>query len=325
MSQIVRVFISQVHSPLLDPLTLDQLRILAVVADTGSFSAAARQLGRVQSAISQSMRTLETALGTAIFDRAGKIPTLNDAGRVILADARRLIEGAGALKARAESINSDIEPELTLAVDAIFPVEVLAGSLKDLARQFPDLPVTLYTEGLSDAEQRLRDGTARLALYVPFGDVADNRDMEYLVRIPTVAVVAADHPLAAIEGPLGRDVLEREVQLVLTDRTSIADGLSGGIISHRKWRFADLTTRLEFLLAGFGWCRRMPTHMVREHIASGRLKVLDLKEQSGPDLAIHIVYVRGRPPGRAGRWLIDHLRKELQDCVGCGEEMVDSV
>ena len=306
---------------MLDPLTLDQLRILAAVADTGSFSAAARQLGRVQSAVSQSIRTLESALGTAIFDRDGKVPILNDAGRVILADARRLIDGALALKARAERINADIEPELTLAVDAIFPVKVLAHALKDLAREFPDLPVTLYTEGLSDAEQRLRDGTARLALYVPFSNVGDNREMEYLVGIPTVSVVAADHPLAAIKGPIEREVLERELQLVLTERTSMADGPNGGMISHRKWRFADLTTRLEFLLAGYGWCRRMPTHMVRDHIAAGRLKVLELREPIGPDLAIHIVYVRGRPPGRAGRWLIDHLRKDLLDCVGCGEEM----
>ena len=93
------------------------------------------------------------------------------------------------------------------------------------------------------------------------------------------------------------------------------------MISHRKWRFADLTTRLEFLLAGFGWCRRMPTHLVRDHIAAGRLKVLELTEPIGSDLAIHIVSVRGRPPGRAGRWLIEHLRKDLVDCIGCGQEM----
>jgi DNA-binding transcriptional LysR family regulator len=44
---------------MLDPLTLDQLRILIAVAETGSFSAAARRLGRVQSAVSQSIQWLE--------------------------------------------------------------------------------------------------------------------------------------------------------------------------------------------------------------------------------------------------------------------------
>ena len=86
---------------MLDSLTLDQLRVLVAVAETGSFSAAARKLGRVQSAISQSVQSLENALGTTLFDRAGKVPKLNDAGQVILTDARRLLgeapdpEGAG--------------------------------------------------------------------------------------------------------------------------------------------------------------------------------------------------------------------------------------
>lgn len=299
---------------MLDSLTLDQLRAMVAVVENGSFSAAARKLGRVQSAISQSIQAMETALGTPVFDRRGKVPVLNDAGRVILADARRLLDGAGALKARAESIASDVEAELTLAVDAIFPVEVLTDSLRDLEATFPNLPVTLYTEGLGGAEQRLRDGTAKLALYVPFGNIAENREMEYLISVPRVPVVAADHPLAGIEGPLGRDALEQAVQLVLTDRTTVSQGVVGGIISHRNWRFADLTTRLEFLLAGFGWCY-MPVHMVRDHIAAGRLKVLELKEKSGLEFAVHIVHERGRAPGRAGRWLIDRIRDRLTVCL----------
>ena len=48
---------------MIDSLTLDQMRVLVAVADAGSFSAAARKLGRVQSAISQSIQTLETTLG----------------------------------------------------------------------------------------------------------------------------------------------------------------------------------------------------------------------------------------------------------------------
>lgn len=302
---------------MLDPLTLDQLRVLVAVAETGSFSAAARKLGRVQSAVSQSVQALETALGMRLFDRDGKVPRLNEAGQVILQDARRLIDGAATLKARAESIALDIEPELTLAVDAIFPVSVLTDSLKDLAAEFPNLPVTLYTEGLGGAEQRLRDGAARLALYVPFANIAENRETENLVTIPTVPVVAAGHPLAGLKGPLGRDALEGAVQLVLTDRTPVSAGLSHGIISHRTWRFADLTTRLDFLLAGFGWCN-MPTHMVRDHVEAGRLKVLDLKEKSGPTFAVHVIHERGRPPGRAGRWLIDRIRQRLPECIGKG-------
>ena len=88
--------------------------------------------------------------------------------------------------------------------------------------------------------------------------------------------------------------------------------MSGGVISPRLWRFVDLHSRLDYLLAGFGW-GNMPLHLVEEFIAAGRLKPLDLKQNSGHlvSVPIHVVHEPGRPPGRAGQWLIDDLRKRL--------------
>ena len=307
---------------MLDPLTLDQLRALVAVAEEGSFSGAARRLKRVQSAISQSVQALEIALGTPLFDRSGRVPVLNETGQVILADARRVLEDTRALKARAESILLDTEPELTLAVDAIFPIEVMTSCLKELTEHFPDLPVTLFTEGLGGAEQRLREGAARLALYVPFGNIAENRETEYLVTIPMVPVVSADHPLASIDEPLRRDHLEDALQLVLTERSRASSGYGGGVISRRTWRFADQATRYSFLLAGFGWCY-MPHHMVRNDLSAGRLVRLMLKEVPTRSFAVHVVHERGRAPGRAGRWLIDRLRQRLKVCVDQGIDEIE--
>ena len=295
---------------MLDALTLDQLRAFIAVAEEGSFSAAGRRLGRVQSAVSQSVQTLESVLGTKLFDRQGRTPKLTEAGRVMLRDSRHLIAGADTLRARADSIASDVEPELSLAVDAMFPNKILMASLKALSETFPCLPVSLFTEGLGAPEQRLRDGVARLAIYCLFTTGAQDLESEYLTSIPLVPVVAAHHPLAAVEGQVTRDDLEPEVQLVLTDRTSLSSAMRGGIISHRLWRFADLHTRMEYLLAGFGWCN-MPAHLVEEHIAGGRLKRLHLKEQDGASFPVHVVHVRGTTPGRAGRWLVADLRKRL--------------
>lgn len=299
---------------MLDRLTLDQLRILVTVADTGSFSAAARQLGRVQSAISQSVQGLESALGISLFDREGKIPKLNDAGRVILAGARHMIDSAEMLKMRAESIAAEVEPELTLAVDAMFPMPVLTKSLRGLSEAFSCLPVTLFTEGLGGAEQRLREGAARLAFCLPLPSMAAEHVSEFLVDIPTVPVVAAGHPLAGLEGPIPRSRIEEEVQLVLTDRTPLTAGVGGSILSLRTWRFADLGTRLEFLVGGFGWCN-MPVHMVRQDIDVGRLKILEIAHSSPPKLPLHIVYPRGRPPGKAGRWLIEEIQHNMPLCA----------
>ena len=101
------------------------------------------------------------------------------------------------------------------------------------------------------------------------------------------------------------------MQLVLTDRTPLTQNFSGGIVSHHIWRFADLSTRLEFLLAGFGWCN-MPLHIVEKPIAEGKLKALQLAEQDPFQFRVHVLHMRGREIGRAGRWLIEDLRRSGQ-------------
>jgi DNA-binding transcriptional LysR family regulator len=300
---------------MIDALTLDQMRVLVAVADAGSFSAAARKLGRVQSAISQSIQTLEMILGLTLFDRSGKTPILTDAGRALVGDARALIAGAQAIRARAESMAQDVEPELTLAVDSLLPMPLLMESLKALRVAFPLLPASVFTEALGGAEQRLRDGAARLAIYTISPASPCDLVSEFMTRVAMWPVVAADHPLAALPQPLTREALEPHVQLVLTDRTPLTQNLSGGIVSRHIWRFADLTTRLDFLLAGFGWCN-MPSHMVSGHVQAGRLKRLRVAHQEEIALPLYVVHERGRAPGRAGRWLIADLRERMKTCPG---------
>ena len=76
-------------------------------------------------------------------------------------------------------------------------------------------------------------------------------------------VVAPDHPLAAIEGPIETHVLHQHVQLVLTDRSALTAGRDYGVLSGRTWRLADLGAKQSMLLAGLGW-GNMPAHLVED-------------------------------------------------------------
>jgi DNA-binding transcriptional LysR family regulator len=301
---------------MLDNLTLDQMRVLIAVAEEGSFSAAARRLGRVQSAVSQAMQTLEDNLRLSLFDRSAKTPALTEAGRVVLSDARQVVQRADALRTHAEAIAGGTEPGLALAVDALFPTDVLMGSLRALQQAFPNLPVTLLTEGLGATEQRLRDGQAHFAIYCILTTGAEDLEVDFLTHIAMVPVVATDHPLAQEPSPLSREVLEQQTQLVVTDRSSLAPNLKGGIYSTRIWRFADFATRLDYLLGGFGWCH-MPWHMVRGHIHAGRLKQLDIRQSEGMTMPIHVVRRKGTRFGPASRWFIDDLKIRLASWAPC--------
>ncbi len=299
---------------MIDPLTLDQMRVLVAVAETGSFSAAARKLGRVQSAVSQAVQSMETALALPLFDRTRKIPTLTEAGAAILEDARAVIARSRALQARARDIRDDLEPELTLAVETVFPMPVIIESLRALRSAFPGLPATLFTELLGGARECLMNGDARMAIYPILGAAPSDVNAEFLARVALAPFVSVDHPLALLGRPPTREDLEAHVQLVLTGRNAFAQSLKGGVVSPHLWRFVDQSVRLEFLLNGFGWCN-MPLHMVEEHVAAGRLKRLEvLYGEPPPAFPLFVVSPRARPLGRAGRWLVADLRERLKSC-----------
>lgn len=299
---------------MIDPLTLDQMRVLVAVAETGSFSAAARKLGRVQSAISQAVQTMEQALQLTLFDRSRKTPALTDIGAAVLEDARAVLARTRSMQARAHGMRGDLEPELTLAVESTFPIPLLMKSLEALRGAFPSLPATLFTEGLGGAQETLASGDARMAIYTIVGGAPPDVHAEFLARIALAPVAAADHPLARLGRPVRREDLEAHVQLVLTGRNTYAQSLRGGVVSPHVWRFVDQTTRLEFLLSGFGWCN-MPLHMVEEHVAAGRLARLDIQHgEPPPEFPLYVVSPRARPLGRAGRWLVADLRERLKSC-----------
>ncbi len=293
-------------------LTLDQLRVLTTIAETGSFSATGRTLGRAQSAISQAVATLEDAQGVTLFDRSGFRPVLTDVGRVLVAHANAVLASAARFEALAAGTREGIEPELAVAIDPLVPTSAFIDSLHALRGQFPFLPVSFSTEGLGGAERRLRRGDAALALCILLPSVPDDVAALPLLGIDLVPVVSQAHPLAGLDRPVTADDLAEHVQLVLSDPAA-PDGPSYGIIGTRAWRFVDLARRFDFLLAGLGWCR-MPEHLVAPFLAEGRLVALTIEgdpaRTTGP-LTIYAAHMRNRALGRAGSWLLHELQARL--------------
>ena len=293
-------------------LTLDQLRVLVTIADTGSFSATGRQLGRVQSAISQSVATLESVQGVILFDRSGHRPILTETGRVLVAQARQVLASAARFEAVAVGTRNGLEPELVIAIDPLVPSAPLIDSLAALNQRFPDLPVSFSTEGLGGSLRRLRNDTAAIGICLLLPAVPDDVSAYPLLRVRMRAVVAPGHPLAMLERPATRADLEPYIQLVLSDPVDPGSA-NYGLTGTRLWRFVDLGRRLDFLLGGFGWCR-MPDYLVDGLIAAGTLCALQIDDDPTPPegLTIYAALKRDRALGQAGRWLLDDLRGRLQ-------------
>src|SRR6202451_4859368 len=97
---------------MLDSLTLDQIQLFLTVADTGSFSKAAKRLNRAQSAVTYGIQKLEAQAGISLLDRTAYRPALTEAGRALLPRARRIAEEANAFRGKAGSLASGLAARL---------------------------------------------------------------------------------------------------------------------------------------------------------------------------------------------------------------------
>ncbi|NRR29336.1 LysR family transcriptional regulator [Oxalobacteraceae bacterium] len=294
---------------MLDGVSLDQLRTFIAAVDEGSFSAAARKLNRVQSAVSGWVSSLEEQIGVVLFDRSGRFPKLTAEGVLLLADARHIVSGVNTLKARAKLMAAGLEAELSVVVDVFFPTYAVSATVKAFAEKFPFTPLRLFVEGLGAGYQPILDGRCSLGILGALPGVFPSLVSERLGEIPLVVVASKEHPLAQFSGRIPKSELAKYVQLVLTDRSELSAGRDYGVMSLATWRLADLSTKYAFLKDSVGW-GSMPLHLVEQDIDIGALIVLEVDDmpRSGYPLAMSAVHQAAAPPGPAGRWFIDHLK-----------------
>ncbi len=291
----------------MDSLTLDQLQVLLATVEHGSFSGAARALNRAQSAVTHAIQRLETQLGVELFDRSGYRPVLTVAGQALLPRARRLLEESDRLRAQARDIASGLEAEITMVVEALFPMQRLVEALSEFSRRYPSVATRIYVEALGAATGLVLDGTSALGLLPAFCSETDALVRQPLLTVELVAVAAPRHPLALIDGPIPPETLNAHVQLVLTDRSGLTGTRDYGVLASRTWRLGDLGAKHAMLRAGLGW-GTMPRHMVEGDLEDGKLRLI--LPQATPEsvrLLMNVAWRAAHPPGPAARWMAEHL------------------
>lgn len=289
---------------MLEGVTIEQLRTLRAVAAAGSFSAAARKLGRVQAAVSQSIDRLEAQLGLRLFDRSGRVPRLTQHGEAVVAAAAQIEGGVEALDELVASLKRGAETTLRIVVDVLFPTESLVAFAKEFGVEHPSIELVLFTEVLSAVTAHVREKRSTWGIAVEDADMTD-LDRRAIADVRLVPVAAPAHALAQRGGPLDAAGLSSAVQIVLGEHRHEAERGSDdhGVLSPRTWRVVDLATKHALIVNGLGW-GHMPEHVVRDDLRAGRLVALELEAWGSTSLRRSLVLVRRRDVvmGPVARW-----------------------
>lgn len=186
-------------------LTPDALTMMDAIARTGSFAAAARELGKVPSALTYNVRQLEEALDVLLFDRSSRQAQPTAAGLELLHEGRRLLQELEAVANRVKRVANGWEATLSISVEDILSTDTMFDLVETFcslrpepgATQGPATRLRLRSDVLAGTWEALISGQVDLAIGVA-GEHPNPGGVELrpLGEVPFVFCVAPHHPLA---------------------------------------------------------------------------------------------------------------------------------
>ena len=229
-------------------LKIDEIRSFVAVAETGSFSAAARNLKRAQSVVSMHIAGFEAELGYKLFDRTPK-PVLTAQGRELLVGAKRVLVEADRLQNRALTLSETQTPSIYMGIDLVLEAPVMIDLLRLFAKSFPS--VRLQIENISGSEAKWFFTKTAMNLALVFSSDPSLESDEYILgHSPLSIVVAKNHPLADIDRPTVDD-LRRYRQIVVHARDPQSP--SPAVVNTDYWEIDSGLWALGLAARGVGW------------------------------------------------------------------------
>lgn len=286
-------------------LSPESLHAFAQAAATGSFSAAARRLGKSQSTISEAVSRLEMELDVTLFERGARQLTLTEAGGSLLSHVEDVLAASDRLQRQASQLASGLEPKLTLVLSDAYQASRYQARLAELDGRYPDLEFECFFAEHADVLELVGQGRAHLgllaarAVYPPelaHASLADAADFGLFV--------VKGHPLSQLPRVRVEDLAHWRVLRLssLADHHGELDDLPGS--GGRCWSAPDYLLLLEMAVLGFGWAA-LPRQLVMSH---GGDSLHELKVNGWPkQLPVDVVWSRGRPLGPAAAWLLERL------------------
>ncbi|WP_299939499.1 LysR family transcriptional regulator [uncultured Microbulbifer sp.] len=260
-------------------MKLDQLKVLQAVVETGSVKAAAEKLNKTQPAISLAVKALEAQMNTDLFDRTGYRLELTSIGKRVYLQSLRVTTEVDDLSQLIEHFEQSNEEQITIAVDAMCDISVLAPRLQSLQTDYPETRVIIRTEILSGAVVSVQSGTADIGIAPIHLTTLEEKEFDY-IPLKQIELVNVAAPRACNSPTDIKNIkdLRKFHQILISDSVTPQgefDRDFGVQKGQRVWYVSDLKMKKELLLAGLGW-GRLPRHLIENELCADRLREIPL-------------------------------------------------
>lgn len=279
-----------------------QLEHFLAVADEGSFTRAAERVYRTQSAISQSIKKLEDSVGAALFVREWPDLRLTEAGKLLAAHARRIVQMRDEAIRSLEDLRRMVVGSVSVVASEAAAVYLLPGPLRVYLQQYPEIRVGIYRSVLDEIPRRVLDREVEVGFVKEAGLFQDLT----CVQVHTdkmVLIGSPAHPLsqrATVRlADLSSEHFVLHHQCAATTQTilQLFDRCGGRCnVAAELWSFENVK---QFVREGVGFAI-VPGICVRQEVADGTLVALPVPELDIPRTT-RLIYRDGHQLSDAAR------------------------
>jgi len=282
------------------------LKAFVAVAETGSFSRAAESVFLTQPAISKRIATLETELGTPLFDRVGRKVQLTEAGRALRSRAHTILMEVEDARRSISNLTGQIGGSLSMAASHHIGLHRLPNALKAFNQRYPQVQLDLKFMDSEGACSAIEHGDLELGVVTLPDHPSPELRMINVWDDPLEIVVGLDHPLAKEKSirPLvlmnypailpGPGTITRE--LILNALAPVRDGIEIGMATN----YMEVLKMLAAI--GLGWSA-LPHTLIDENLHILKVEGVKIERQLG------IVLHRERSLSNAARAMMEVIEE----------------
>lgn len=259
----------------------DSLEIVRAVAHFRNFTAAAKHLHKVPSAISYTVRKLEERLGVQLFLRDSKRVDLTPAGEHFIKHTGRLLLELETLETSTRQMASGWEEELRIALDNVVNQGMVYDLVRDLQEVRPETNLTVNAEVYNGSWDALFHNRCQLVLGAP-KDIPDNILSNDCFAWKTMGnlkwdfVVSPDHPLAKMDETLTQDIIRQHTTISIQDTSRVFQhGYNLLLDDQQVLTVPGFHMAIECLIKGLG-STILPSHFSKPYIEAGHLVRCDV-------------------------------------------------
>ena len=289
---------------------LGAMRAFVKVADSGSFSAAARLLGRSKAMVSKQLAMLEATLGVQLLVRTTRQVRLSESGRRYYERCVQVLADIDDLESHVEQSEAAPRGVLRVAGPQTFAELHLSAALREFLLRYPDLKVELVlTDRVVDLVEQGFDVAIRI------GELEDSSLLARRLATGAIVVCASPEYLACHGVPQTPEQLVRHELVIDTNLRQpgtwrfVRDGRPLTVRASGRVQVNSAIMVRHLLLSGVG-VGLCPEFVVREDLAAGRLVAL-LTAFSAYDLGIYAVYPHTRHVPSRVRVFVDFLAEYI--------------